>query len=78
LETAARPLELARLRAYGVVTDLAKELSASDKNIVRLGVGINNDVYRVDTERRSFVLKCYPEVGPNRRDRMKAEVEFLQ
>lgn len=78
MERVNYPIELERAKSYESAATLAKELGANVKNIVKLDGGINNDVYRVDTEQRSFVLKRYPEIGTNLRDRMKAEVEFLQ
>ena len=78
MERVIYPIELERTKSYESAATLAKELGANVKNIVKLDGGINNDVYRVDTEQRSFVLKRYPEIGTNLRDRMKAEVEFLQ
>jgi hypothetical protein len=78
VETAARPFELTRIRPCESVTAWAKRLGASVQNILRLGGGINNDVYRIATQRQSFVLKCYPALETGARDRMKAEVEFLQ
>jgi thiamine kinase-like enzyme len=78
MERVNYPIELERAKSYESAATLAKELGANVKNIVKLDGGINNEVYRVDTEQRSFVLKRYPEIGTNLRDRMKAEVEFLQ
>ncbi len=66
------------VKSWESATTLAKELGATVKNIVRLDGGINNDVYRVDAQRQSFVLKIYPALETGARDRMRAEVEFLQ
>jgi len=78
MERVICPIELGRVKSWESVTTLAKELGATVKNIVRLDGGINNDVYRVDAQRESFVLKSYPALETGARDRMRAEVEFLQ
>ena len=78
METTARAIELDRISPCESVTSWAKELGARDENIMRLSGGINNDVYRVDAQTQSFVLKSYPALETGARDRMKAEVEFLQ
>jgi hypothetical protein len=78
VETTALTIELDRISPCESVTSWAKELGASDENIMRLSGGINNDVYRVDAQTQSFVLKSYPALETGARDRMKAEVEFLQ
>jgi len=78
VETTARAIELDRISPCESVTSWAKELGARDENIMRLSGGINNDVYRVDAQTQSFVLKSYPALETGARDRMKAEVEFLQ
>lgn len=71
-------IDLDRLRPSESVLSWASTLGAREEDIVRLSGGINNDVYRVDTDRRSYVLKYYPALESKTRDRMKAEVEFLQ
>lgn len=78
MERVICPIELGRVKSWESATTLAKELGATVKNIVRLNGGINNDVYRVDAQRQSFVLKSYPALEKGARDRMRAEVEFLQ
>ncbi len=78
METAIWTIVLDRVKSWESATILAKELGANVQNIVRLDGGINNDVYRVDADRRSYVLKSYPALEKGARDRMKAEVEFLQ
>jgi hypothetical protein len=78
MERVICPIELGRVKSWESATTLAKELGATVKNIVRLDGGINNDVYRVNAKRQSFVLKSYPALETGARDRMRAEVEFLQ
>jgi predicted Ser/Thr protein kinase len=78
LDRLAKMLDLDRITRRKSLFDWARELGATDKNIWRLSGGINNDVYRVDTALRSYVLKSYPTVHSSNRDRMKAEIEFLQ
>jgi hypothetical protein len=78
MERVICPIELGRIKSWETGTTLAKELGASVQNIVRLGGGINNDVYRIDADHRRYVLKCYPALETGARDRMRAEVEFLQ
>jgi hypothetical protein len=78
VDTAASTIELDRISRCESVASWARGLSAGKKNILRLGGGINNDVYRVDAQKQSFVLKSYPALETGARDRMRAEVEFLQ
>jgi hypothetical protein len=78
MERIVRQVELDQAKPCQSVTVWAKELGASDESIVRLSGGINNYVYRVDARCQSYVLKHYPPLELNARDRMKAEVEFLQ
>jgi len=40
--------------------------------------GINNLVYRIESARRTVVVKGYPELHPGHRDRLQAEVDFLR
>lgn len=55
----------------------ATVLGCKETSLVRLRGGINNEVYRCG-ERRFWVIKGYAALKPGLRDRMQAEVEFLQ
>jgi hypothetical protein len=55
----------------------ARELGSKEISLVRLQGGINNRVYRCG-DRRFWVIKGYEPLKPGLRDRMQAEVEFLQ
>lgn len=56
----------------------ATELGAPAQSVVRLQGGINNRVYRCDTQVGQFVIKGYAPCAAGRRDRMQAEVAFLR
>ena len=55
----------------------ATELGSTSFNLNKLQGGINNQVYLCTTERQSWVIKGYPQSKGHQRDRMKAEVQFL-
>ena len=55
----------------------ARELGSKETSLVRLQGGINNRVYRCG-DRRFWVIKGYAPLQPGLRNRMQAEVEFLQ
>ena len=55
----------------------ARELGSKETSLVRLQGGINNHVYRCG-DRRFWVIKGYTPLKRGLRDRMQAEVEFLQ
>jgi hypothetical protein len=55
----------------------ARELGSKETSLIRLQGGINNRVYRCG-DRRFWVIKGYAPLKPGLRDRMQAEVEFLQ
>jgi hypothetical protein len=55
----------------------AKELGGASNSLSRLKGGVNNRVYRCGTPDKSWVIKGYDETAPAIRDRMKAEVDFL-
>jgi hypothetical protein len=56
----------------------AQELGSSDENIIQMKGGINNHVFRCSSRDMSWVIKGYPPDQQNQRDRMQAEIEFLQ
>ncbi len=55
----------------------AQKLGNSEESLVQLRGGINNLVYRFGIHDRYCVIKGYPIQQANQRDRMQAEVEFL-
>jgi len=55
----------------------ARQLGASDPDLVQLQGGINNRVYRCGNGANAHVIKGYSPVVEGQRDRMQAEVEFL-
>jgi hypothetical protein len=55
-----------------------REMQTKKDRLLRLGGGINNDVYRVEKRGLSYVLKLYPTLPSETRNRIKAEVEFLK
>jgi len=55
----------------------ARELGAKESTLVQLKGGINNRVYRCG-DLHFWVIKGYEPLKPGLRDRMQAEVEFLQ
>jgi len=56
----------------------ATELGSKPSNLEELHGGINNRVYLCSTERQKWVIKGYPLNTESKRDRMKAEVQFLK
>ena len=56
----------------------AEEVGGSKKNLIQLRGGINNYVFRCDTEKRNFVIKGYRHKLTGQRDYMQAEIEFLR
>ncbi len=56
----------------------ATHLGGSRHNLKRLQGGINNQVFRCSQDDRQWVIKGYAPVKPGQRDRMQAEVDFLQ
>jgi len=55
----------------------ARQLGASDPDLVQLQGGINNRVYRCGNDANAHVIKGYAPAIDGQRDRMQAEVEFL-
>ena len=55
----------------------ARELGTKEESLLRLNGGINNRVYRCG-DQSFWVIKGYGPCKPGPRDRMQAEVEFLQ
>ena len=56
----------------------AQRLGAEIDSLTQLRGGINNQVFRCGSERRYWVIKTYRAQEPEKRDRMKAEVDFLR
>ncbi len=55
----------------------ARELGAPAASIVQLRGGINNRVYRCGEGNSAHVIKGYAPAAPGQRDRMQAEVAFI-
>jgi len=55
----------------------ARQLGASEPDLVQLQGGINNRVYRCGNGANAHVIKGYAPAVEGQRDRMQAEVEFL-
>ncbi len=56
----------------------AKRLGAQTTSLVQLSGGINNRVYSCSTQNVKWVIKAYPNQNNDQKNRMKAEVDFLQ
>lgn len=56
----------------------AQELGSSYQSIIQLKGGINNHVFCCSSRDLKWVIKGYPLDQPDQRDRMQAEIEFLQ
>jgi hypothetical protein len=56
----------------------ARQLGSSEKSMVQLRGGINNQVFRCGKRNCQWVIKAYPSHHLGQRDRMQAEVEFLR
>ena len=55
----------------------ARELGTTEKTLVRLKGGINNNVYRCGDDQKYWIIKRYNQSQNSKHDRMQAEVEFL-
>jgi hypothetical protein len=55
-----------------------KKLGAEIDSLTQLRGGINNQVFRCGSEHHYWVIKTYRADEPDKRDRMKAEVDFLR
>lgn len=55
----------------------ARELGTSEKSLMQFQGGINNRVFRCGEEPNQWVIKGYSPLEPDQRDRMQAEVDFL-
>jgi hypothetical protein len=73
-----RPAVLERSSPAAFIGEWARELGASSDAITKLGGGINNDVYRIETNKQKYILKVYSILHAGSRDRLRAEIEFLQ
>ena len=59
-------------------THWARELGAAEESLIQLRGGINNRVYRCGEGVESYVIKGYEPADCGKRNRMKAEVDFLR
>jgi hypothetical protein len=77
MDSVARTADATAVTAPAFALHWARELGAAGATLVQLQGGINNRVFRCGDGTTMHVIKGYSPTQPGQRDRMRAEVEFL-
>jgi hypothetical protein len=77
MDSIARTADATAVTTPAFALHWARELGAAGATLVQLQGGINNRVFRCGAGTTMHVIKGYSPAQPGQRDRMRAEVEFL-